>query len=233
MKKTFLIAGSLLVLTACNQSEQQSAGTNISDTASHPAHSNTAGDSTAGGTGNMAGQSMMDLMEKNRDQMKEMRSLGSNDKDFAALMKIHHTGSLEMARLQIAQGTNQQVKDMAQKMITEQQREIGELDAFLSGSNQNSAGTEKNSAFYDRVMQEMENRKMDNANHTGSIDRQFLQMMIPHHQGAIAMANLYLESGAQNEKLKAMANTLKTDQQKEIQQMQVLLTSEGIAGGNR
>ena len=154
------------------------------------------------------------------DQMKEMRSLGSNDKDFAAMMKIHHMGATEMARLQVAQGTNQQVKDMAQKMLSDQQKEIGQLDAFLNNNNQNSVGQEKSSPFYDRVMKEMKSMKMDDMNHSGSIDQQFVQMMIPHHQGGIAMANLYLENGAQDQTLKSIANKIKTDQQKEIQQMQ-------------
>jgi uncharacterized protein (DUF305 family) len=223
MKKTSFIAGSLFLLVACNQSEQQNTGTEVSDTASHRTN-HTANDSSAAG-----GLSMMDLMDRNMDQMAEMRSLGSNDKDFASLMKIHHTGALEMARLQVARGTDPQVKEMAQKMIGEQQREISELDAFLSGNSQNSAGNEKNSAFYDRVMKDMKDMDMDDMDHSGSIDQQFVQLMIPHHQGAITMADQYLKSGAQDEKLKAVANTIKTDQQKEIQQMQAWLDSRGNA----
>lgn len=225
MKKTFFLAGVLFVFVACNQSEQQSGENAASDTASHSAHNNMTGDGTASGTdtSHMAGQSMMDLMKNNMKQMEEVRSLGSNDKDFAALMKIHHTGALEMARLQVARGTDPQVKDMAQKMIGEQQKEIGELDAFLSTSHQNSAGTEKNSVFYDRAIKEMDDMDMDDMDHAASIDQQFVQMMIPHHQGAIMMADEYLKAGAQNEKLKAMANTIKADQQKEIQQMQAWL----------
>lgn len=224
MKKTFFLAGSLFVLVACNQSEQQPADANVSDTASHGAH-NTAHDTTAGGAGtaNGAGQSMMELMDRNMDQMDDLRSLGNNDKDFASLMKIHHTGAMEMARLLVAQGTDPQLKEMVQKMLTEQQREISEFDAFLSGNNQNSAGTDKNSAFYDRAMKEMDDMDMDDVKHSGTVDQQFVQMMIPHHQGAIKMADLYLKAGAQNEKLKALANTIKTDQQKEIQQMQAWL----------
>jgi uncharacterized protein (DUF305 family) len=221
MQKHFLFAGALFVLAACNTSEQQGANSTVSDTASHSAH-NTAGGMDSTGTANA---SMMDLMKKNMDQMEDTRSLGSNDKDFASLMKIHHTGALEMARLQIARGTDPQVKEMAQKMISEQQREIGEFDAFLSNTTQNSAATEKNSVFYDRVMKEINDMDMDDGDHSGSIDQQFVQMMIPHHQGAIAMADLYLKTGAQNEKLKSLAGTMKTDQQKEIQQMQTWLAS--------
>jgi|GEM_PF-801019 len=226
MKKAFFIAGSFFALMACNQSGQQGSGNNANDTASHSAHNgNTSGDSTnQGGTSTTtSGQSMMSLMQKNMDEMKNARSLGSTDKDFAFLMKIHHMGAVEMARMQIAQGTNQQLKDMAQKMIDDQQREISELDAFLSANNtQTNSASDKSSPFYDRVMKEMDGMKMDHSSHSGSVDQQFVQMMIPHHQGGIAMADLYLKTGAQDQKLKTIANKIKTEQQKEIQQMQAL-----------
>jgi uncharacterized protein (DUF305 family) len=229
MKKTFLFASSFFLLLACNQSGEQAANNNISDTGTHSAHNSTdtpAGANGAGGSGNLSGQSMMSLMEKNMDEMKNVESLGSNDKDFASMMKIHHMGAMEMARLQLTQGADQQVKEMAQKMLTEQQKEISELDAFLANNNQpNSAATNKKSPFYDGVIKEMDELKMDTNNHTGTMDQQFVQMMIPHHQGAIAMANHYLKTGAQDQKLKTMANSIKTDQQKEIQQMQAWLAA--------
>lgn len=229
MKKTFLFAGSLFLLLACNQSGEQAANDNVSDTGSHSAHHNTdtvAGTNATGGSGAMSGQSMMSLMEKNMDEMKNVQSLGSNDKDFASMMKIHHMGAVEMVKLQLAQGTNQEVNTMAKKMLGEQQREISELDGFLANNNQpNSAGTNNKSAFYERVLKEMDDMKMDTMTHSGPVDQQFVQMMIPHHQGAIAMVNHYLKTGAKDQKLKAMANTIKADQQKEILQMQTWLAA--------
>jgi uncharacterized protein (DUF305 family) len=224
MKKTIAIAGIVFTFIACNQSEQQGTGNNASDTASHSAHDgNGTGTGTTGNnqSGTASNRSMMSIMETNMDQMKEVESLGSNDKDFAAMMKIHHMGATEMAQLQLAQGTDPQLKSMAQRMIDEQQREMQQLDAFLSNNNnQNSAASDKSSPFYDRVMKEMDNMKMDDMNHSGVADLQFVQLMIPHHQGGIAMADLYLKNGAKDQNLKAIANKIKTDQQKEIQQMQ-------------
>ena len=210
------------MLVACDQSEQQSGSTTASDTASHSAHND---NSNKGSTGNKEEQSMISMMEKNMEQMKDLKSLGSNDKDFAAMMKIHHMGAVEMARLQLAQGTDQEVKAMAQKMLDEQQKETSQLDAFLSNNNQTTAEQSKSSPFYDRVMKEMDDMDMDDVDHSGSIDHQFVQMMIPHHQGGIAMANLYLKNGPKDQSLKAIANKIKTDQQKEIQQLQAWLAS--------
>jgi uncharacterized protein (DUF305 family) len=50
-------------------------------------------------------------------------------------------------------------------------------------------------------------------------DQHFIVMMIPHHEDAVAMADLAL-SRAQHPELKALANAIKTTQTQEIQQMQ-------------
>jgi uncharacterized protein (DUF305 family) len=50
------------------------------------------------------------------------------------------------------------------------------------------------------------------------VDQHFIQMMIPHHQGAIDMANLALTK-ATHPDLKKLAENVKTSQSKEIQEM--------------
>lgn len=52
----------------------------------------------------------------------------------------------------------------------------------------------------------------------GDVDRHFIEQMIPHHQGAIAMANLALEK-AQRPEIKALAADIKRTQTAEIEQM--------------
>ena len=49
-------------------------------------------------------------------------------------------------------------------------------------------------------------------------DQHFIVMMIPHHEGAVAMADLALSRGKHPE-LKKFAETIKTTQNQEIQQM--------------
>lgn len=50
-------------------------------------------------------------------------------------------------------------------------------------------------------------------------DKHFMMMMIPHHEGAIAMADLAL-TRAQHSEIKQLAKNIKTSQNSEIQQMQ-------------
>jgi uncharacterized protein (DUF305 family) len=57
---------------------------------------------------------------------------------------------------------------------------------------------------------------------TGDVDRDFVAMMIPHHQGAIDMARAELKYG-HNEELKRLAQNIVTQQQHEISEMQLAI----------
>jgi uncharacterized protein (DUF305 family) len=54
---------------------------------------------------------------------------------------------------------------------------------------------------------------------TGDADKDFAMMMIPHHQGAIDMANIELKYG-KDETLRAMAKMIVEAQEKEIKEIQ-------------
>jgi uncharacterized protein (DUF305 family) len=69
-------------------------------------------------------------------------------------------------------------------------------DIGIMGGNQNTGGA--------RIM--------------GAIDRHFIEQMIPHHDGAIAMATVALEKGARPE-IKTLAEAIITAQNKEIGDM--------------
>ncbi|GAA5503814.1 hypothetical protein Dxin01_03577 [Deinococcus xinjiangensis] len=60
----------------------------------------------------------------------------------------------------------------------------------------------------------------------GNIDRNFLTMMIPHHQSAIDMSQLVLKT-TKDPQVKTWATNIIRDQQREITQMQGLLKGYG------
>lgn len=66
-----------------------------------------------------------------------------------------------------------------------------------------------NEAAMNRMMSAME------IHPTGDIDRDFVAMMVPHHQGAIEMAQALLRYGA-NERLRRLAQEIIITQQQEI-----------------
>ena len=58
--------------------------------------------------------------------------------------------------------------------------------------------------------------------HTGNPDVDFVRNMIPHHQMAVDMAEKELKNG-KSEEIRDMAEKIKSDQKKEIDDMQVWL----------
>ncbi|MBD2597036.1 DUF305 domain-containing protein [Nostoc spongiaeforme FACHB-130] len=53
---------------------------------------------------------------------------------------------------------------------------------------------------------------------TQQVDQHFIEMMIPHHQGAVEMADIALQK-SQRPEIKQLATAIKADQTKEIDQM--------------
>ena len=82
--------------------------------------------SMAQGGGDM--RSPMSGMMKN---MESMKMTGDTDRDFAALMKMHHQGAIDMAQQELKTGKDTKMRAMAQRIITAQQKEIKEFDQWL------------------------------------------------------------------------------------------------------
>ncbi|MBO9196793.1 DUF305 domain-containing protein [Rhizobium sp. 16-449-1b] len=84
-----------------------------------------------------------------------------------------------------------------------------------------SAGPEaaylaENDAAMNKMMVDMEVKP------SGDVDRDFVAMMTPHHQGAIEMALAVLKYG-KNEQLKRIAQEIIVDQQQEIAAMKLAI----------
>lgn len=84
------------------------------------------------------------------------------------------------------------------------------------GDSHESAFLQENDAAMVKMMNDMA------AKPTGDINRDFVEMMIPHHQGAIDMAVAYLRYG-DNKQLKRLAQEIIVEQQQEIAAMRLAL----------
>lgn len=74
----------------------------------------------------------------------------------------------------------------------------------------------ENNAAMEKMMSAMAVRP------TGDIDRDFVEMMAPHHQGALDMAQAYLRYG-KNEQLKRISQEIIVEQLQEIAAMRMAL----------
>ena len=76
--------------------------------------------------GDMHG-SMMGMMKN----MESMKMSGDTDRDFATMMKMHHQGAIDMARMELQSGKDAKMRAMAKRVIEAQQKEIKEIDQWL------------------------------------------------------------------------------------------------------
>jgi uncharacterized protein (DUF305 family) len=80
--------------------------------------------------------------------------------------------------------------------------------------SQEAAFLDESNVAMDRMMREMMNKP------SGNVDRDFVDMMVPHHQGAIDMAIAVLRYG-HNERIRRLAQEIVVDQQQEIAAMRL------------
>lgn len=141
------------------------------------------------------------------------------DVTFVTGMIAHHQQAIEMADLVLGkEGVDERVAQLAQDIKAAQGPEIDAMTSWLEDWGQS---TESGMDHGDGMMSETDMTALESA--TGpEASRLFLEQMIEHHQGAIAMAQT--EAGAgQNADALALAQTIIDAQTAEITTMQDIL----------
>jgi len=145
------------------------------------------------------------------------------DRAFVADMIPHHESAIEMAKIAQKRGTSMFVKDLADDIVDTQSDEIstlrGEDEALeTAGVKSGSLGVPDHMTGMDDDPAELET--------ADPFDKAFIEMMVPHHEGAIEMAKAELAKGADPE-LKALAQDIIDAQQREITAMREHLGEDG------
>ncbi len=94
-----------------------------------PAHDMSKMAAPAGGK---ASTDMKSLMTDMNTQMAAMTMTGDPDIDFAAMMRIHHLGAIDMAMAELKIGRNPQMRKLAQDIIAAQKHEIAVFEKYLA-----------------------------------------------------------------------------------------------------
>lgn len=152
------------------------------------------------------------------------------DLAFATDMIPHHGQAIDMADMAVKKATNSQVKQLGIQIKAAQDPEISTMSGWLKewGAPVPSAsmpGMDMGGMSMNGMMSADEMKQLDAATGT-AFDKLWVQMMIKHHQGAIAMAKTELASG-QYPQAKALAQSISNSQAKEVTTMQSLLSALG------
>ena len=174
----------------------------------------------------MNNKDSMTMDHKNMEGMHSMNGMkmtGDFDYDFANTMVMHHQSAVDMAKEVIAKGSNAEVKTMAQNIVTAQEAEIAQFKNIIANYKMPEMKEENKDAHNElgETMEKMET-KMKGMAKTGNADKDFLMMMIPHHESAVTMGEDQLSHG-KNLELKKMAQKIMEDQSKEIKQFEAML----------
>ncbi len=169
---------------------------------------------------------MMESMNGMMGKMDAMKMTGDFDLDFANMMIMHHQAAIDMSEIALAKGSDAQVKTWAQQIITAQKAEIEQMQALVKNykmPEMKKEGGEMHNELGETMKMMMD--KMKAMTMSGNTDKDFVMMMIPHHESAVTMAEDEISHGKQLE-LKKMAQKIITDQTKEIKDFNTWLASK-------
>ena len=143
------------------------------------------------------------------------------EQSFLQQMIQHHRSAVEMAKMVADHTQRAELRQFAEKIISAQTQEIGQMTKWLAD-------------WYKASPKEVANEKADKemkphmsmltGKKDADFDKAFLQMMSMHHHMAVEMAE-QAEKKATHPELKELAAKIAKDQQNEIKQMKSWATS--------
>ncbi len=159
--------------------------------------------------------------EMNHAEMKSAPNAAAQpyDLQFLDTMIAHHEGAVVMAKVEEGKTQNAELKTFMAKIAADQ---TGEIEQMKRWREQWFAG--KPSALNMEMpgmansMRQMNMVKMNEAS-GATFDLEFLNQMIPHHEGAAVMAREALTK-AEHAEIKTLANQIIREQEVEIKTMQ-------------
>lgn len=143
----------------------------------------------------------------------------ATDAAFSREMIDHHRDAIEMAEIADDRAERREVKKLAAAIASAQQPEIALMTRI--GKELQARGVNPGSLGMSHAQMGM-NMDPSMLTRADPFDRAFLEMMIPHHRGAVAMAKIELAKGSHAESLKLARSVIDT-QTAEINQMQSML----------
>lgn len=149
---------------------------------------------------------------------KSLQNLGMNEIMFAQMMIPHHEQAISMSEIALKKSRNQAILKLSNQIKDLQSSEKSQLAYWLKATN--SSMTMDHDMQMSGMLTTKEFASMKRLTGT-QFDRTFLQLMIKHHQGALEMIDLIVDS--KNAEAKTLAKAIKSAQSKEINSMKLIL----------
>lgn len=148
------------------------------------------------------------------------------DVSFAKGMIPHHQGAIDMVNIHLKYAQDPDIRKLAEQIKTAQQPEIDMMKQWVQQHKAVVATGELPhiKAYKDGMHSHHE--MFEGVKHDDP-DIAFVKGMIPHHQGAIDMANIQLQYG-KDEKMRQLARDIIKSQQPEIDFMKQWLEKKGV-----
>jgi uncharacterized protein (DUF305 family) len=156
------------------------------------------------------------------------RDPGDNSAEvgFARDMSIHHSQAVEMAGIVQDWTNDEMIKALATDIVLGQQDQIGQMEGCLNLWGLSQTGSEPAMAWMGHLvegrMPGMASSEEVDSLRTLPVDemnREFLRLMIVHHQAGVEMAQAVLQR-TDEEQVELLAESIIAAQQKEIEIMQ-------------
>ena len=167
------------------------------------------------------------FVNKNEDEMpmshmghgmSQTKEFSGADIMFAQMMIPHHEQALLMSGFAETRSSNEEVKKLARQIYAEQEPEIAQMKLWLEKNN--SSMDMGHDMGMNGMLTDSEIEAMKSV--TGkAFDRLFLEGMIAHHEGAIHMAEMIVDSD--NAEAKKLGQSIQVTQQREIDLMKEML----------
>jgi len=177
------------------------------------------------GCGGSVMSDMKDVANSTIDAAKDAIGFNDADLNFTQTMIPHHEQAIEMADIALDPlvGASDSVKAIAARIKSAQDSEVTKMKAFLTMWKQRLTGD--SSMHHGDTMSGMmsaDDMKKLSSLRGVEFDREWMNGMIAHHEGAIEMAKEVLKDG-KNTAVNALAKAVEAVQDSEILEMKKLL----------
>lgn len=159
----------------------------------------------------------------------------SAEAGFARDMAVHHAQAVQMAEIIQRRTESDSIRLLATDVTLTQQGQIGQMQGWLAAWHLQQTGDDAPMSWMghstDGPMPGMATPQEVSTLETlppDEADEQFLRLLIPHHEAAIPMAEAVLARTDRPE-VEQLASAIASSQRNEIQIMQDLLKSRGVA----